>query len=173
MPEYSPIPFSTYYSQNYSIIIDMSLILIFSSVSGLTRSLMIFLHSRVAESTICVAQQKLLDDLEAFQVYNWMCSASVNMEKSFQWLQQSLYNELQSTLFAMQDQVINFSPVCVYQAKILGFIFLGESIQHVLTGFSILTPTYYLSCLSLASSKCSEELVLWLLSSTCSCDCKW
>ena len=81
----------------------------------------------------------------------WMQSASVDMDRSFQWLRQSLHSESESTLFAIQDQVI---CTRVYQAKIMGSQVSvmcrlcgeqEETIQHVLAGCSVLAPTCYLS----------------------------
>ena len=73
------------------------------------------------KSSVCDAQQeKMLDGLCAkplhSKFYNWTCFANVSMERNFQWLQQSLHSESESTLFAFQNQVIFTS---VYQAKII------------------------------------------------------
>ena len=79
------------------------------------------------------------------------------MERSFQWLQRSLHSEPESTLFAIQDQVI---CTRVYQAKIIGSRVSvlcrlcgeqEETIQHDLAGCSVLAPTNYLSCHNLVT----------------------
>jgi len=47
----------------------------------------------------------------------WIQYASVDMDRSFQWLRQSLHSESESMLFTIQDQVI---CTRVYQTKIMG-----------------------------------------------------
>jgi len=110
------------------------------------------------KSAICVAQQKkLLDDLGAKPLhgkfFNWMHSACVSLEKSFQWLQQSLHGELESTLLACNSGSSHLYPClsskdhrvfCNAMCRLCGE--QEETIQYVLAGCSILAPTSYLSC---------------------------
>ena len=109
------------------------------------------------KAAIFAAQQKkLLDCLSAKPLhgkfFNWIRSVDMNIDWSFRWLNRSLHSELESTIFAIQDQVISTR---VYQARIIRSHipsvlcrFCGdqeETIQHVLAGCSILAPTCYLN----------------------------
>ena len=76
----------------------------------------------------------------------------MDIDWSFRWLSRSLHSESESTIFAIQDQVI---CTHVYQAKIMRSPMSSvlcrlcgdqdETIQHVLAGCSILAPTCYLN----------------------------
>ena len=138
---------------------------IVSRASSLVSSLSFvndFLHYSPGQlrAAVCSAQQRqLLDCLCANlcmvrKFFSWIHSADVSIAKNFQWLQQSLHSESESTLFAIQDQAI---CTRVYQARIIGSpissIYIlcclcgehEETIQHILAGCSALAPTCYLS----------------------------
>ena len=78
----------------------------------------------------------------------WACSDDVDTVQSFCWLQGSIHSESESTILAVQDQVLR---TMVYQAKIMRcpvFTILcrfcltrEETIQHLLAGCEALAPT--------------------------------
>ena len=49
------------------------------------------------------------------KIFNWCSSNSVDMSRSFHWLSDFVYSESESTIFAIQDQVVRTR---VYEAKI-------------------------------------------------------
>ena len=79
-----------------------------------------------------------------------MKSDSINTSRSFQWLKHSLHSESESSIFAIQDQVI---CTRVYQVKIIRSVVPSllcrfcseheETIQHVLAGCPVLASTSY------------------------------
>ena len=83
--------------------------------------------------------------------FSLMKSDSINTSRSFQWLKYLLHSESESSIFAIQDQVI---CTRVYQAKIIRSVVPSllcrfcseheETIQHVLAGCPGLASTSYI-----------------------------
>ena len=82
---------------------------------------------------------------------NWCCSNPIDVSRSFRWLGEFLHGESESTIFAIQDQVIRTR---VYEAKIMHVSIPTlmcrlcgsheETIQHLMAGCPMLAPTSYL-----------------------------
>ena len=83
--------------------------------------------------------------------FNHTRSENINASRSFLWLKHSLHSESESSIFAIQDQVI---CTRVYQAKIIRSTVPSllcrlcsgheETIQHVLAGCPVLASTGYI-----------------------------
>ena len=81
----------------------------------------------------------------------WCSSNPVDLSRSFHWLGEFLYSESESTIFAIQDQIVRAR---VYEAKIMHMPVptlmcclcnsCEETIQHLIAGCSVLAPTSYL-----------------------------
>ena len=108
------------------------------------------------KADVCTAQKnKLLECLCAKPLhgrfYTWTQLADVNVARSFHWLHGSLHSESESTIFAIQDQIL---CTRVYQAKIMQtsvqYIMCRksheheETIQHLLSSWPDLAATSYL-----------------------------
>jgi len=108
------------------------------------------------KDVVCSKQKKKL--LESLSVkplhgkfYSWFQSSNVDVARSFRWLHYSLHSESESTIFAIQDQVL---CTRVYQAKIMQIPVQSiicrvcheqeETIQHLLSGCSVLASTSYI-----------------------------
>ena len=122
------------------------------------------LHFEVAFVTIselkgvvCGQQQKFHCDQLCSKplhgkFYSWCCSSGVEISRSFHWLSQSAHSETESTIMAVQDQVLSTR---VYQAKIMKLNVPTltcrlcskheETIQHLLAGCPVLAPSSYLN----------------------------
>ena len=114
------------------------------------------LSSGQLKSTVCSAQrEKLITTLCAKPLhgkfFNYIRSDNVHATRSFYWLKYSLHSESESSIFAVQDQVL---CTRVYQAKIMRSPVPSllcrlcheheETIQHVLAGCPVLASTSYL-----------------------------
>jgi len=100
-------------------------------------------------------REKLLDILYAKPLhgkfFTWVHSSAINPARSFRWLQCSMHGESESSIFAIQDQVLCTRS---YQAKIMRISVQSilcrlcqeheESIQHLLSGCPVLASTSYL-----------------------------
>ena len=108
------------------------------------------------KQALCAAQrEQLLHRLCAKPLHgkfiNWARSDDINTAQSFQWLKGSIHSESESTILAVQDQVLRTR---VYQAKIMRcpvstlmcrFCHAREeTIQHLLAGCDMLASTKYL-----------------------------
>ena len=108
------------------------------------------------KESLCAAQrERLLGHLCAKPLHgkfiNWARSDSVNTSQSFRWLSGSLHSESESTIMAVQDQVL---CTRVYQAKVMRCSVptlmcrfchaKEETLQHLLAGCETLAPTKYL-----------------------------
>ena len=82
---------------------------------------------------------------------NWCCSNPIDLSRSFHWHGELFHSESESTIFAVQDQVVRTR---VYERKIMhvsGPTVMcrlcnnyEESIQHLMAGCPTLAPTSYL-----------------------------
>jgi len=82
---------------------------------------------------------------------NWCCSGPIDLSKSFYWLKEFFHSESESSIFAIQDQVVRTR---VYETKIMhvpGPTVMcrlcnshEETIQHLMAGCPTLAPTSYL-----------------------------
>jgi len=50
------------------------------------------------------------------QFVNWCCSGPIDLSKSFYWLKEFFHSEFESSIFAIQDQVVRTR---VYETKIM------------------------------------------------------
>ena len=93
--------------------------------------------------------------------FTYIRSDNIIASHSFQWLKHSLHSESESSVFAVQDQVL---CTRVYQSKIMRlpvpsllcmcqFYFEHEeTIRHVLAGCPILAKTSYIQCHNMIAS---------------------
>ena len=89
----------------------------------------------------------------------WLQSSDVNKLGSARWLQKHLHLESESTVFAIQDQVI---ATRVYEARIMNMTLPSllcrvcgqaeETIVHLLSSCSVLAVSAYLYCHNLVAS---------------------
>ena len=108
------------------------------------------------KSRICSAQrQEFVDRLCGKPLHGkffiYMRSDTIDASLSFRWLKHSLHSESESSIFAVQDQVL---CTRVYQSKIMKLPVPSllcricfeheETIQHVLAGCSVLAKTSYI-----------------------------
>ena len=118
------------------------------------------------KTAVCSKQQKSHRDHLCSKplhgkFYSWCSSIDVDMARSFHWLSQSVYSETESTILAIQDQVLSTR---VYTAKIMKLDVPSlmcrlcsqqeETIQYLLAGCPVLAPTCCLSC---------HNMVTWVL----------
>ena len=90
---------------------------------------------------------------------NWCGSNPVDLSRSFRWLCEFLHSESESTIFAIQDQVVRTR---VYEAKIMNLSVPTlmcrlcssheETIQHLMAGCPMLAPTSYIHRHNLVAS---------------------
>ena len=107
--------------------------------------------------TVCAHQRQchlehLNDKPLHGKFYSWCFAGSVDPLRSFHWLNQYLHSESESTILAIQDQVLHTR---VYEAKIMKQAVPSlmcrlcsqkeETIQHLLAGCSTLAATSYVS----------------------------
>ena len=108
------------------------------------------------KTEVCAAQKKKLLESLCFKplhgkFYKWAQSSDINSVRSFRWLHFSLHSESESTVFAIQDQVL---CTRVYQAKVMKIPVQSimcrlcheneETIQHILSSCPALATTSYL-----------------------------
>ena len=113
-------------------------------------------NAELLKTVVCAAQRKkLLESLCAKPLhgkfYTWTQSADIDTSRNFCWLHHSLHSESESTVFAIQDQVL---CTRMYKAKIMQCPLQSilcrmcheheETIQHLLSGCPTLATTSYL-----------------------------
>ena len=114
-----------------------------------------FSLDQLRTAVVTSQRKKLLDTLYAKPLhgkfFTWVHSSVINTARSFRWLQCSMHGESESSIFAIQDQVLCTRS---YQAKIMKISVQSilcrlcqeheESIQHLLSGCPALASTSYL-----------------------------